>query len=610
MSSPSEQKKLLKEIIVVLGLISLAMGVRYWPLGALELRIPWVTFYPAVMAIALYGGFGAGLTGTVLSVLAVLFWSPTGMPFIDDRGDLLGLLVFTFNGTLISLMSGAMHKANERARQAREMAESANRAKSAFLSNMSHELRTPLNAILGFSNILKECELGAEEKRYLSIISTSGDHLLNLINNVLDISKIEAGHLILEESPFSFSRFLFDLKSLMAIEANKKKLTLTAEFDDVGGDSFILDCGKLRQILLNLVGNAIKFTDSGGVSIRAKIQPRDGNPNLVEELATLSIEVEDSGCGIPKERLQGIFKPFERVLGQFEKRGSGLGLSICKQYVELMGGDLGVRSEPGLGSCFTLTLPVRHSKEILIEKRDSCFRKIVGLKSGQPRVKILIAEDKEVNRLLLTRILEPIGFLVESVENGEDAVASYQNFQPDLIWMDIRMPIMDGKEATKKIRQLEKEGGRSVKIIALTAHALEEERLEILEAGCDDFIRKPYRDYEIFHAVERHLGLKYRYQEVESRESASAEREEQDDTINLDVLPEDLITRLKAAALVLDFDKTLAVCSRISEHDNRLGMVLKRWVEDYRFEVILAAVEDKLGDTAKVGTGKRVETRS
>lgn len=577
-------RRTLLPYLVAFPVVLAAAGLRLWPLGALELRIPWVTFYPAVMAVALYGGVFAGSLAALLSVLVVLFWSPTALPFIDDPGDWLGIAVFSANCVLISGMSEAMHRARARATRAREHAEAANRAKSAFLANMSHELRTPLNAILGFSRLMaKGPDLTTAQVEALTIISDSGEHLLDLINNVLDISKIEAGHLVREDADFNLHRCLYEIESLVSVQAAEKGLRFAVDLSPDLPWEITADAGKLRQVLINLVGNAIKYTHSGGVSVRARAA---GWPS--PQRAQLRFEVEDTGIGIGAEHRERIFAPFEQVGDQpSAESGTGLGLAISRQYVELMGGQLGVTTELGRGSVFHFEVPVAvlsRSTDVAPERHD---RQVMGLASGQPRHRLLIAEDKLENRLLLRRLLEPLGFDLREVVNGQEAVALFEQWRPHLIWMDIRMPVMDGMEATRLIKATE--AGAHTRIVALTAHALEDERLEILAAGCDGFIRKPYRDTEIFDALEKHLQVRFLY--AEDQTPATPIDGAELDMAQLSKAPPALTERLRECAVLLDGQRCLEVAGLIGDHNPELGSCLCRMVESFQYKSLLAALD-------------------
>jgi signal transduction histidine kinase/ActR/RegA family two-component response regulator len=425
---------------------------------------------------------------------------------VQFGGNALILAIFAVIASLLMQNERINRQVARRTKElvtATRSAEAANRAKSVFLANMSHELRTPLNSVIGFSRLLANAsEVTMSQKKNLNIITRSGEHLLSLINNVLQISKIESGRVELEQTTVNLRHLLQDIQLLMRARAKEKGLSFTTTQADYLPRHIVTDPGKLRQVLLNLTDNAIKYTRRGGVILRAEA----GEP-LNAGRKRLRFEIEDSGCGIDAKHRDTIFTPFVQVADPSASiAGSGLGLAICKQYVELMGGQIGVLSEPGKGSLFRFEIPVIVSPSEIVGVK-SCFDRVIGVAPGQPRYRLLIAEDQPINRLLLFNILEPLDFELREADSGQTALIHFEQWQPHLIWMDIRMPVMDGLEAARRIKATE--AGRRTKIIAVTAHALEEERTEILAAGCDDFIRKPYQVTEIFECLTKHLGVSY-----------------------------------------------------------------------------------------------------
>ncbi|MEW6261715.1 MAG: ATP-binding protein [Thermodesulfobacteriota bacterium] len=476
---------------------------------------------------------------------------------------------------------------------AKEKAEIANRAKSVFIANMSHELRTPLNAVLGFAQVMRNFPgVTAEQMENLNIITRSGEHLLSLINNVLDISKIESGRMELEESPLDLYQLLQEIKSLMHMRALKKGLDFTFEQRRDLPRNIVVDGGKLRQVLINLIGNAIKFTRKGRVTLRAMVTKPDTAGRMV-----VGFEVEDTGPGIPLEDREGIFAPFRQL--QLEDRpspesGTGLGLAICKQYVELMGGTINVASEPGKGSVFHVEIPVvvLSPEAISVERQPS---RVIGVAEGQPRYRLLIAEDQPESRLLLRKLMEPLGFDFREAVNGKEAVAIFEDWHPHLIWMDIRMPIMDGLEATRRIKATE--AGAHTRIVALTAHALEEERREILAAGCDDFIRKPYKVVEIFEALTKNLGVRFIYGEETTPATVVAPL----DVATLADLPDELLNGLEQAIVRIDIDAAGRAIEEIRAHHPSLANGLVAMARDLQFGRLLRMIRAIPGKTGPEG---------
>jgi len=481
----------------------------------------------------------------------------------------------------------------EQLAEAKARAEAANREKSTFLANMSHELRTPLNAVLGFSRLLKSGpDVTPHQRDSLDIIVRSGEHLLNLINNVLDMAKIESGRVVLEESEVDLHQLLHEMQSLMGVGAAEKGLQFTLERAPDLPRFVAVDAGKLRQVLLNLVGNAIKYTDSGGVKLRAGvIRSAECGMRSAEcgERAQVRFEVEDSGPGISQQDCQRIFFPFVQLGGQAPAQaGTGLGLAICKQYVELMGGQIGIASEPGKGSVFYFSIPVSVLPSVA-EPEEPKRGRILGLAEGQPRYRLLIVEDQAENRLLLRRLLDPLGFELREAVNGKEAVALFEQLRPDLIWMDVRMPVMDGLEAVRRIRATK--AGADTKIISLTAHALEEERSAIMAAGCDDFVRKPFREQEIFDALARHLHLKFIYEKAPGPQSTPEAPGLTLCPEQLEGLPAELLRDLRQAVIELDTARTQALIEQVAERDASLGRSLNTLATQLDYKRLLKLLE-------------------
>jgi len=379
----------------------------------------------------------------------------------------------------------------------KEAAEAANRAKSDFLANMSHEIRTPLHGILGMTDLAMDAGPEEERRRYLNLAKQCGWSLMTVINDILDLSKIEAGRMKLDPAPFQLREFLDRVTAVFAVSARQKGLALSLEIDPSVPDGLVGDSGRLNQVLLNLTGNAMKFTESGGVAIHAEVyQPAvslTGDPGSV----TLCFSIRDTGVGIARDKLAVIFEDFEQADNSVARKygGTGLGLAITRRLVALMDGRIWVESEPGKGSTFffTASFPLTNGQG------DGQVPSAVEPDRTAPirRLTLLLAEDNPVNQLLAIRILEKQGHRVEAVANGQEAVELSAHGRFDAVLMDVQMPVMDGLLATRRIREREKLTGAHVPIIALTANAMDEDQGTCAAAGMDAFLSKPIRASEL-----------------------------------------------------------------------------------------------------------------
>jgi signal transduction histidine kinase/CheY-like chemotaxis protein len=387
------------------------------------------------------------------------------------------------------------------------VSEAANRAKSTFLSTMSHEIRTPMNAILGYSQLmLRDPTLGADAKANLKIINRSGEHLLSLIDDVLDMSKIEAGRTEINPTTSALTVLLTDLENMFRLRAEAKGLQFEMSVEDGFVPYVLADEGKIRQALINLLGNAIKFTKNGQILLQVKLaKVQDGTLRL-------TASVEDTGSGVSDEDQKKLFQPFTQAKGSLNtQQGTGLGLAISRQHARLMGGDITVSHRPGGGSIFLFEIPVKQGDAGVVIKRGAPCH-VIGLRAGQEVFRILVVDDHMENRRWLIKLLTAIGFSVRGAEDGAEAITIWREWKPSLILMDVHMPGMNGLEATRRIKA--DPHGRETFIVTLTASALDEERRIAKESGADDFLPKPCMENELLETMRALLNVVYDYEEV------------------------------------------------------------------------------------------------
>jgi|WetSurMetagenome_2_1015567.scaffolds.fasta_scaffold10117_1 PAS domain S-box-containing protein len=520
----------------------------------------------------------------------------------------------------------------------KEAAEAASRAKSLFLANMSHEIRTPLNAILGFSQLLqRDLALTREQKAYLDTINRSGEHLLTIINDILEMSKIEAGHIPVSLEEADFHALLQEVEAMFRVQAEEKGLHFEVNGNDRAPHYLRVDSRKIIQVLTNMLGNAVKFTREGEILVRVMseeterrgdtgterggdretrgrgVSPQDFSPSLPETSPSLpvaaspsrplssspplrvtpssegapvlvTIEVVDTGPGIAPEEIVTVFEPFEQTRsGRYQGRGTGLGMAISRQFARMMGGELTVTSEVGRGSTFCFSFPavVAHSGRMGARTSPRPVR-VIGLKPDRPAPKVLVVDDNAANREVLCRLLETVGFQVRGTVDGREAAAISETWRPALVLMDRRMPGMDGLEATRAIKA--GPGGEQIKVVIVTAGVFEEDEQESFQAGADGFIPKPFKEHEVLGVIGRLLDLDYVSEETMPAVDSSA------GTFRDAVarLPGQLCTNLIEATEAGDVRGLQELIeNRVAGMEPALGEKLRQFLRIYDYEAIL-----------------------
>ena len=464
---------------------------------------------------------------------------------------------------------------------AKKFAEEANLAKSVFVANMSHEIRTPLNAILGFAQVLeRDPSLTHEQAENVQIIIRSGAHLLRLIGDILDISKIESGRITLNETVFCLHDLLNELELMFRSRVSARGLQLLMERDAASIPHYVTgDEGKLRQVLVNLMGNAAKFTVTGGIVVRVRADAVAEKAGEDEAVLRLVVAVEDTGPGISTEEIGRIFGYFQQGSAGVKAGGTGLGLTISRKFVEMMGGELTATSQMGKGSCFRFQVLLKLAAEVA-DQDKSPSRRIIGLKPGTGPFRILVVDDAPTNRALLYTLLRPVGFEVAEASNGVEALDVFEKWSPSAILMDMRMPLMDGYETTRRIKSTE--AGRATPVIAITASIFKYSKDQVIAAGVDVYLRKPFRVDELFEALGKCLGLCYVFADEPDKTLGQPEPASLILVVPL-ALPKKLIQAMRQAVEEGDINQLTELIVQVEKLDSVKARVLQALADGYDY---------------------------